>query len=175
MARLNLRLDDDLAKRFAIVAARYGGVSEALRRMIASACNEPNTLPEVQRSGGKYRVEIKLSDEDAARFEAAVDDRGLRRTDWIVALIQTRLNGAPVPPRDQRQKLTDIRIQLQGIAKNVNQVVKAFHVANMEESRLEVGREVARLASMAESVNEQVAAIREAIRGDLSYWEGDDE
>jgi len=94
----------------------------------------------------------------------------MKRTEWIVALIQSRLRGAPVPVIDQRQKLIDIRIQLRGIAKNVNQVVKAFHAANMEESRLELGREVARLAAMAEVVHEQVAAIGDAMRGDLSYW-----
>ncbi|MEG3170532.1 hypothetical protein U1737_20295 [Sphingomonas sp. LB3N6] len=103
------------------------------------------------------------------------DERGLTRTDWIVALIQTRLNGAPVPVVDQRQTLTDIRIQLRGIAKNVNQVVKAFHAANMEDSRLEVSREVARLAAMAESVSEQVEAIGDAMHGDLSYWRAGDE
>ncbi|RYF20565.1 mobilization protein [Sphingomonas sp. PAMC 26621] len=175
MATFIVRLADDVAARFDKLAASYGGRSKALRLVIGDACNQAKPLPEVQPSSGRYRVEIKLNEGDAKRLEAMADERGLTRTDWIVALIQTRLNGAPVPVVDQRQTLTDIRIQLRGIAKNVNQVVKAFHAANMEDSRLEVSREVARLAAMAESVSEQVEAIGDAMRGDLSYWRAGDE
>lgn len=173
MATFIVRLPDDLAARFDVVAASYGGRSKALRLVIDEACKQVKPPP-VQASGGRYRVEIKLTEKDGSRLEAMAEERGLTRTDWIVAVVQTRLNGAPVPQRDALQELIDIRRELRAIGKNVNQAVKALHAANMEESRLELGREAARVTSMKVAIDEQIAAIGGALRGDLVYWQADD-
>ncbi len=177
MAMFTLRLPDDLARQFDKIAAGAGGRSDVLRQMIERVCTAQGvTLPPLPTATvPPDRIEVRLPKEDAEALDQLASQRRMKRTEWIVALIQSRLRAAPVPVIDQRQELTDIRIQLRGIARNVNQVVKAFHAANMEESRLELGREVARLASMAESVQEQVAAIGDAMRGDLSYWRAEDE
>ena len=99
----------------------------------------------------------------------------MKRTEWIVALIQSRLREAPVPVIDQLQALVDIRRELRAIGKNVNQAVKALHAANMEDSRLDLGREVERVASFKGAIDEQIGAIGEALRGDLAYWHTSDE
>ena len=177
MAMFTLRLPDDLAHQFDKIAAGAGGRSDLLRQMIEKVCTAQGVTlsPLPTALEPPNRIEVRLPKEDAEALEQLASKRRMKRTEWIVALIQSRLRGAPVPVIDQRQKLIDIRIQLRGIAKNVNQVVKAFHAANMEESRLELGREVARLAAMAEVVHEQVAAIGDAMRGDLSYWKSGNE
>jgi len=177
MAMFTLRLPDDLAQQFDKIAATDGGRSDVLRRMIERVCTaQGSTLPPLPAVAGRSdRIEIRLPSEDTQSLEMLASGQRMSRVNWIVALIQSRLRAAPVPPIEVRNELVDIRKQLRGIAKNVNQVVKAFHAANMEESRLEVGREVQRLASMEESVWEQVAAIGDALRGDLSYWSAGDE
>jgi len=177
MAMFTLRLPDGLARQFDKIAATDGGRSDVLRRMIERFCTAQGaTLPPLPAVAGRSdRIEVRLPSEDTEALEILASEQRMSRASWIVALIQSRLRAAPVPAIEVRNELTDIRIQLRGIAKNVNQVVKAFHAANMEESRLEVSREVARLAAMAESVSEQVEAIGDAMRGDLSYWRAGDE
>jgi len=177
MAMFTLRLPDDLAAQFDKVAAGDGGRSDVLRQMIERVCTAQGvTLPPLPAaSEPPDRIEVRLPKEDSEALEQLASGRRMKRTEWIVALIQSRLRAAPVPAIDQRQTLTDIRRELRAIGKNINQVVKAFHAANMEESSLEVGREVVRLASTVEAVHDQVAAIGDAMRGDLSYWRAGDE
>ncbi len=179
MAMFTLRLPDDLAHQFDKIAAGAGagGRSDLLRQMIEKVCTAQGVTlsPLPTALEPPTRIEVRLPKEDAETLEQLASKRRMKRTEWIVALIQSRLRGAPVPVIDQRQKLIDIRIQLRGIAKNVNQVVKAFHAANMEESHSELEREVACLVAMAEVVHEQVAAIGDAMRGDLSYWQSGNE
>ncbi|MBD8737043.1 mobilization protein [Sphingomonas sp. CFBP 13706] len=177
MAMFTLRLPDDLAAQFDKIAAADGGRSDLLRKMIERVCTAKGvTLPPLPAPNEPPdRIEVRLPKEDGEALEQLASGRRMKRTEWIVALIQSRLRAAPVPAIDHRQTLTDIRRELRAIGKNINQVVKAFHAANMEESRLEVGREVVRLAAMAESVSEQVEAIGDAMRGDLSYWRAGDE
>lgn len=177
MAMFTLRLPDDLARQFDKIAAGAGGRSDVLRQMIERVCTAQGVMlpPLPIAAEPPDRIEVRLPKEDGAALERVSSERRMKRTEWIVALIQSRLRSAPVPPLDQLQELVDIRRELRAIGKNVNQAVKALHAANMEDSRLELAREAARVAAMKEAIDNQIAAIGEAIRGDLSYWNGDDE
>lgn len=172
-----LRLPDDLAHQFDTIAAPAGGRSDVLRQVIKRVCAAQGmTLsPLPAASEPPNRIEIRLPKDDAEELEQLASKRRMKRTEWIVALIQSRLREAPVPVIDQLQELVDIRRELRAIGKNVNQAVKALHAANMEDSRLDLGREVERVASFKGAIDEQIAAIGGALRGDLAYWHTSDE
>jgi len=177
MAMFTLRLPDDLAHKFDTIAAAAGGRSNVLRQVIERVCAAQGmTLPPLPAgSEPPNRIEIRLPKDDAEALEQLASKRRMKRTEWIVALIQSRLREAPVPVIDQLQALVDIRRELRAIGKNVNQAVKALHAANMEDSRLDLGREVERVASFKGAIDEQIGAIGEALRGDLAYWHTSDE
>ena len=171
MALFTLRLSDELAARFDAVAASAGGRSHALRALIERVSGGGGSAPAsaAMRSRGKHRIELRLDDDELAQLDAAAAERGVKRTDWIAAVVRSRLRAAP-PPRDARQTLVDIRRELRAIGRNVNQAVHALHAANMQDSRLDVAREAARVEAMRASLEEQIAAIGAALHGDLAYW-----
>lgn len=174
MATFTLRIADDLAARFDAVAASVGGRSKALRTLIERVSEPGQTAapaPEI-RSRGSNRVTVRLSDDELSQLDKAADERGVKRADWVAAAIRSRLP-LTVPPRDNLEKLIDIRRELRSIGRNVNQAVHALHSANMEGSRLDLEREAARVAAMQASVVEQIEAIGAALKGDLGYWRGE--
>ena len=173
MATFTVRLPDDLATRFDAVAANVGGRSQALRAMIervSVASQTPGSTPAI-RSRGSNRITVRLSDDELSQLDEAAAERGVKRTDWIAAVIRSRLP-LTVPPRDDLEKLIDIRRELRAIGRNVNQAVHALHAANMPESGLDVRREAERVTAMRDAVLEQITAIGEALKGDLGYWRG---
>lgn len=174
MALFTLRLSDELAARFDAVAASTGGRSHALRTLIerVSGGGGSASAPAATRSRGKHRIEVRLDDDEMAQLDAGAAERGVKRTDWIAAVVRSRLRAAP-PPLDARQTLVDIRRELRAIGRNVNQAVHALHAANMQDSRLDLAREAARVEAMQAAVEEQVAAIGRALQGDLAYWRGE--
>lgn len=174
MAMFTLRLSDDLAARFDAVAASVGGRSKALRAMIERVSGASQTSqPQLAiRSRGSNRVTVRLSDDELSQLDEAAAKRGVTRSDWVAAVVRSRLPLA-VPPLYNRHKLTDIRRELRSIGRNVNQAVHVLHSANMDGSRLDLTREAARVAAMQASVAEQIAAVGEAIKGDLAYWRGE--
>lgn len=174
MALFTLRLSDDLAARFDANAAGTGGRSYALRTLIERVCGEGGSVPvpAATRSRGRHRIEVRLDDDELAQVDAGAAERGVKRTDWIAAVVRSRLR-SPQPPLDARQTLVDIRRELRAIGRNVNQAVHALHAANMQDSRLDLAREAARVEAMRATVEEQIAAIGAALQGDLAYWRGE--
>lgn len=174
MATFTLRLSDELAARFHADAASVGGRSKALRNLIERVSGPGQTTQPAPaiRSRGSNRVTVRLSDDELSQLDQAAAERCVRRTDWVAATIRSRLP-LTVPPRDNLEKLIDIRRELRSIGRNVNQAVHALHSANMEGSRLDLEREAARVASMQASVVEQIEAIGAALKGDLEYWRGE--
>ena len=172
MALFTLRLPDELAARFDAVAAGGGGRSHTLRKLIERVSGGgAGAGPAAIRSRGRHRIEVRLDDDELAQLDAAADERGVKRTDWIATVVRSRLPSA-APPLDTRQTLIDIRRELRAIGRNVNQAVHALHAANMQDSRLDVAREAERVAAMQAAVDEQIAAIGAALHGDLGYWRG---
>lgn len=174
MAFFGVRLPDDLAAQFDRIAGARGR-SEALRELVVEACGGSDALPPLPVVEPPDRIEIRLRKEDAAELELVASERRMKRTEWIVSLIQRKLHGAPLLPPDSHSTLVDIRKELRFIGKNVNQAVKALHAANMEESRLELPREAARVAAMKAAIDEQMDRVRAILHGELSYWETPDE
>ena len=172
MAFFTLRLPDSLADRFDAVASAAGGRSTALRALIERAAGgevrvAPIALPTVDP---RRRVELRLGEGEIAAIDAEAAARGLKRGEWIAAIIRSRLSANAPPPRDVQGALVDAWRQLKKIGVNLNQAVQAVNSARMEGSRLELDREAARIEAFRNEIADQVLAIRAALNGDSSYW-----
>jgi hypothetical protein len=173
MAVFTVRLPDDLAARFDTLAIPSGGRSAILRRFIENALAgegvDPGPAPPRKRATD--RVEVRLSKDDIALLDAAADARGLRRTEWLVMLLRRHLHAQPLPPRSDRAVIAQSWRELNRIGINLNQGVHALHAATMVDSRLDLVREAARVASFRDEVAAQLRALGAALKGDLSYWD----
>jgi hypothetical protein len=173
MAFFGLRLPDDLAARFDAMAASHGGRSAHLRGLIDQALRNPQdeVLVPSPRERTTARVEIRLTATDIERLDAAASERGLKRTEWIVALLRRRLFGKSPPPQPDRTLISQSWRELNRIGINLNQAVRALNAATMVDSGLDLAREAARVASFQEEIDGQLRALGRALAGDVAYWD----
>jgi hypothetical protein len=173
MAFFGLRLPDDLAARFDAMAASHGGRSALLRSLVDRALRTPDeavVVPE-PRELTTARVEVRLTASDIERLDAVAGERGLKRTEWIVALLRRRLYGQSPPPRAERALIAQSWRELNRIGINLNQAVHALNAATMVDSRLDLAREAARVASFQQEIDSQLRALGRALAGDVTYWD----
>ncbi len=173
MALFSLRLSDDLAARFDLLAASNGGRSAVLRSLIerVSSAAPPEAYDTVQRRPkGRHRVEVRLSAAEMAELDRMATARGMGRADWIASLVRQRLEVTTTPPLDTRNALVDAWRQLKRIGVNLNQATHALNAAGMEGSRLDVRREAARVAEFREEIAGEIAGLKRALAGDANYW-----
>ncbi|MDY7524287.1 mobilization protein [Sphingomonas sp. 10B4] len=178
MAVFNVRLPDDLAARFDAMATSSGGRSAVLRKLIDGALQDVVEVPGATsppRTCSTDRLQLRLMREDIDRLDAAADARGLKRTEWLVMLLRRRLHASPLPPRADRVQIAQSWRELNRIGINLNQAVHALHAATMVDSRLDLAREAARVASFRDEVADQLRALGRALKGDLAYWDTPDE
>lgn len=173
MAFFGLRLPDDLAARFDAMAASHGGRSALLGGLVDQALrsDEEAVLIPSPREHTTARVEVRLTATDIARLDAAASERGLKRTEWIVALLRRRLFGKAPPPQADRAMISQAWRELNRIGINLNQSVRALNAATMVDSGLDLALEAARVAAFQEEVDAQLGALGRALAGDVSYWE----
>ena len=173
MAFFGLRLPDDLAARFDAMAASHGGRSALLRGLVDQALRNPQdeVLVPSPRERTTARVEVRLTATDIERLDAAASERGLKRTEWIVALLRRRLFGKSPPPQADRALISQSWRELNRIGINLNQAVRALNAATMVDSGLDLAREAARVASFQEEIDGQLRALGRALAGDVSYWD----
>lgn len=178
MAFFGLRLPDDLAARFDAKATAAGGRSALLRKLIDGALEDGrDTLSETAspRTRTTDRLQLRLMREDIVQLDAAADARGLKRTEWLVMLLRRRLHATSPPPRADRVLIAQSWRELNRIGINLNQAVHALHAATMVDSRLDLAREAARVASFRDEVADQLRVLGRALKGDMAYWDTADE
>ncbi|MGK2911537.1 MAG: mobilization protein [Sphingobium sp.] len=178
MAVFNVRLPDDLAARFDAIAIPSGGRSAVLRKLIDAALRDTvddASIAKPVRARTTDRVEIRLAREDIEQLDAAADARGLKRTEWLVMLLRRRLHATSPPPRGDRVLIAQSWRELNRIGINLNQAVHALHAATMVDSRLDLAREAARVASFRDEVADLLRVLGRALKGDMAYWDTADE
>lgn len=173
MAFFGLRLPDDLAARFDAMAASHGGRSAVLRQLVDRAlrAGDDSVVIAEPRERTTARVEVRLTASDIERLDAAASERGLKRTEWIVALLRRRLYGRSPPPRADRALIAQSWRELNRIGINLNQAVHALNAATMVDSRLDLAREAERVASFQQEIDAQLRALGRALAGDVAYWD----
>ena len=172
MPVLTFRLDDDVAQRFAALAAASGGRSALLRRLIGDAlameAGEGHQAPRA-RQRATCRVEVRLIPEEIAALDRAADVLGMKRTDWITTLLARRLRANAPLPREERAAIAQAWRELNRIGINLNQATRALNASVMVESG--VAREAARVASFRSEIVDALAGLGAALKGDLRYWD----
>lgn len=174
MAFFGVRLDEDLARRFDVVADGVGGRSALLRRLIGDALDGEageghRTVP--PRDRATRRVEIRLTDGELAVLDREADALGMKRTDWIVTMLRRRLANPSPLPREERGAVAQAWRELNRIGINVNQATRALNASVMVESGLDVAREAARVASFRTEIVDALGGLGAALKGNLGYWE----
>ncbi|SCW93180.1 mobilisation protein (MobC) [Sphingobium faniae] len=178
MAFFGLRLPEDLAARFDSKATASGGRSALLRKLIDGALQDDGDVScetASARTRTTDRLQLRLLREDIVQLDAAADARGLKRTEWLVMLLRRRLHATSPPPRADRVLIAQSWRELNRIGINLNQAVHALHSATMVDSRLDLAREAARVASFRDEVADQLRVLGRALKGDMAYWDTADE
>ena len=169
MDRLTLRLSPDLIRRFDAAAARQGGRSRLLRRLMEGAAQAslpaPTEAPPAPCSG---KLTLRLGEADLHLLGAEAAAMGLLRTQWSVALIRRRLHDRPQFSRPEALALIEVRRELRRIGVNVNQIARALNTAVMDGAVLDL--EMAQLGAFQAEISAWVDALGEAFEGNLAYW-----
>jgi len=169
MDRLTVRLSPDLLRRFDAAAARQGGRSRLLRRLIESAADA--ALPAASGApprGAGVKLTVRLAPEDLAVLDAVSGAAGLSRTQWTVALIRRRLHDRPQLAAPEANAFIGVQRELRRIGVNVNQIARALNTAVMEGKVLDL--EIAQLETFAVEIRAHLSGLQAAFRGNLDYW-----
>ncbi len=171
MALFNVRLSDDLAARFDAWAGAHGGRSAALRQAIDKACAavQANSEPPTRPSPRPIKLTVRLRADDSRGLGAAAAEMGLTPNAWAAALIRRRLRGRPTFRRSDELALISIHAELRRIGVNVNQIARAMNTAVVEGQVLDL--ELAYLDDLRAEIRGHMAALVEAFKGNLDYWD----
>lgn len=169
MDRLTVRLPPDLLRRLDAAAARQGGRSRLLRRLIEAAAHASLPAAEPAAVTGRMgKLTLRLAAADLAALEAEAGAVGLSRTQWTVALIRRRLHGRPQLSRPEAIAFIEVRRELRRIGVNVNQIARALNTAVLEGRVLDL--ELAQLGAFQAEIRVHLDGLRDAFEGNLAYW-----
>ena len=171
-AMLSIRLDAEALAAFDRVAVGRGGRSAVLREMIEETVPDSAGRPHIDRPEGvsRNRVSVRFTDVEIAVIEVRAAQRSTDRAGWIKALVRRHLALKSRVDDGLLAELAPIRMQLLRIGRNLNQAMKAANTAMLETGDKQIEPELRRIADMRMEVSEQVTAVGEAMRGDVSYW-----
>ncbi len=169
---LSIRLDAEALAAFDRVAVGRGGRSAVLREMIEETVRDSAGRPHIDRPEGvsRNRVSVRFTDVEIAVIEVRAAQRSTDRAGWIKALVRRHLALKSRVDDGLLAELAPIRMQLLRIGRNLNQAMKAANTAMLETGDKQIEPELRRIADMRMEVSEQVTAVGEAMRGDVSYW-----
>ena len=164
MASMSARIPDPLAARFDAFASSRGGKSRVLRALMEAALQGSTPVAEVVGSaaGRSSKVTLRLREEDLSALDDACADTGLRRTEWIVALVRRRLSGRPQFDRASAASLLEARRELRRLGVNLREMAEASGDRGEPPA--------AQLEALRADVRAQLEGIRQAIAGNLAYW-----
>ena len=169
---LSARVDADALATFDGYAVGRGGRSTLLRQMIEQAAQQNVDRPHIDRSEGPAtnRVSLRFTDVEIAVIEHRASQRSTDRSGWIKALVRRHIGLKSRVDDGLLAELAPIRMQLLRIGRNLNQAMKAANAAMLPDGDRQIEGELRRIADMRMEVSEQVAAVGDAMRGDVSYW-----
>lgn len=170
---LTARVDRDLLAAFDALAEGRGGRSALLRTVLQQSLRHVADAPRIapRADSASNRVSLRFTDAETAVLDHKAAERGIDRAGWIKALVRRHLALKNRVDDGMRDAVAPIRMQLQRIGRNLNQAMKAGNAAMMADSGLQIDRELRRIADMREEINEQIAALGDALRGDAAYWQ----
>lgn len=170
---LTARVDRELLAAFDAFAEGRGGRSALLRAVLQQALRHIADAPLIapRAESASNRISLRFTDAETAVLDHHASERGIDRAGWIKALVRRHLALKGGVDDGMRDAVAPIRMQLQRIGRNLNQAMKAGNAAMMADSGLQIDRELRRIADMREEINEQIAVLGDALRGDTAYWQ----
>lgn len=171
-AMLSVRVDADALTAFDRLAVGRGGRSVLVRQMIEQALQDRADRPLIDRPEGaaRNRISLRFTDVEIAVIEVRAAQRSTDRSGWIKALVRRHIGLKGRVDDGLLAELAPIRMQLLRIGRNLNQAMKAANTAMLETGDKAIEPELHRIADMRLEISEQVAAVGDAMRGDVSYW-----
>ena len=171
-ATLTIRLNADALAAFDRLAEGRGGRSAKLRQIIERTLRESADRPNIERPEGVAgnRVSLRFTEVEISVIAHRASQRSTDRAGWIKALVRRHLALKSRVDDGLLAELAPIRMQLLRIGRNLNQAMKAANLRMLEDGDKQIEGELRRIADMRMEVSEQIAAVGEAMRGDVSYW-----
>ena len=172
MAIFNVRLSDDLAGRFDGWAAERGGRSVALRRLVEQAVQDakPPSGPTDRRVALPVKLTVRLSADDTSGLASAAAETGLTRNGWAAAVLRRRLASRPTFVGPESIAVIAIQAELRRVGVNINQIARALNTAVLEGRVLDL--ELTYLDELRAEIRAHMSGLRQALAGNLAYWEG---
>lgn len=165
--------------------ARGEGLSRSrwIARLIAKelqvADGQPGRRP--IRNGERQAITIRVPIEDVELIDRSADALAMKRSQWIVTLIEGRLwdgEGRVIPSPLMQEALGTAINQIVRIGRNVNQAVHAINVAAMPESSFDMERAIGRLLAMREELSDVLRSAEDKLFelaiGEQRYWRSED-
>lgn len=148
--------------------------SHALRRLIKRAIEEgvPAAGHERPFAPGPAirRVVVSLSADEGVRLAAAARGRGTNPANWLRTLMRRRLGVAVRQNTDLRPLIRNLTMEVQAIGRNINQAVKALHLALGDGREDLIAGDVARVLELGRELEGLGDRLREIALGDYRYW-----
>jgi hypothetical protein len=171
-AMLSIRLDAGALSALDSFAVGRGGRSAILRQMIEQVLEENSGRPLLERREGiaHNRVSLRFTDAEISVIEYRASQRSTNRSGWIKALVRRHLALKSRVDDGLLNELAPIRMQLLRIGRNLNQAMKAANLRMMDDGDKKIENDLRRIADMRMEIAEQIAAVGDAMHGDVGYW-----
>ncbi len=171
-AMLSIRLDTGSLAALDSYAVGRGGRSAVMRQMIVRMLKENIDRPQIEPSDGVScnRVSLRFTDAEIAVIKYRSSQRSTNRSGWIKALVRRHLGLKSRVDDGLLNELAPIRMQLLRIGRNLNQAMKAANLRMMDDGDKKIENDLRRIADMRTEISEQIAAVGDAMHGDVSYW-----
>ncbi|MDG2522172.1 hypothetical protein P7B02_11530 [Caulobacter segnis] len=113
-------------------------------------------------------IGLRLEADEVALLDRACLDSGLKRATWVRGCVMRVLAGAPCFPHDQALALVQIRMELRRIGVAIRMLAARAQTIHAAEACIDNAR------AYHLEIRAQLCAVRDAVRGNLAYWEADD-
>ncbi len=167
---LSTRVSDDLAAGFDAAAARAGGRSALLHRLVRTAAGGGSAAPTAARPALRTgaRIMVRLAPAEVAHVAREAAAMAVPRASWVAALVAAHGRGAPRFARTDELALIAIHGELRRIGVNVNQIARALNTAVMEGRVLDT--ELGAVEDLRREMRAHVGALTDVFAGNLAYW-----
>ncbi len=147
--------------------------SHALRNAVRQAMDRkatqaPPARPRVtrRRERATARMKLNVTPSELAALRTCARHEGYQPTAWVVAMIRTKLTGAPHVGQPELETLARSNQQLLVLGRNLNQIAKVLNSApqNRTAFRVEVITELSRV------IRTHTDKVSDVLRGTVERW-----
>lgn len=175
MPYLTTRAEPELKAAFCKQATARGlSESQLLRQLVFAELGKPESAAPIKPKPISGPVEYDRLTVRMPRFlmqavAARAEMKGMARSRWISALVQSHLMEQPVMTDAELVALKASNRELAALGRNINQIAKAINQAFYETERVRLDT----LAKLSKAIASNRAAIRALVRASQNSWGSD--